>query len=94
MRTGNKTREGICLKFTSTILTTANSIPLTRMQKKQVNNLGLAIQSQEYSKSRAKEGMQELCQATARLGGGGGGEGKGRGKGMGISFTIYFPVYS
>lgn len=56
MRTGNKTLEGLCLEFTSAILIIANSIPPMRMQKKQVNNLGLAIQSQEYSKSRAKEG--------------------------------------
>jgi hypothetical protein len=53
MRAGNKQGELKCLEFILHILIIANSMPPMRMLKRQVNNLGLAIQSQEYSKAGA-----------------------------------------
>ncbi len=53
MRVRNKQVRGQCLEFTLQVLIIANSMPPMRRQIKQVNNLDLAIQSQEYSKNRA-----------------------------------------
>lgn len=59
----------VCLEFTLQVLTIASSMPLMRKLRRQVNNLGLAIQYQEYSKVCAKEGTASgtrVARARAR----------------------------
>ena len=71
MRAGNKQVREECLEFTLQVLTIANSMPPMRMLRRQVNNLDLAIQSQEYSKACANlEGTElwhEGCRDEAKL---------------------------
>jgi hypothetical protein len=55
IRAGNKQGEIKCLEFILQVLIIASSMPLMKMLRRQVNNLGLAIQSQEYSKNHAKD---------------------------------------
>jgi hypothetical protein len=55
MRARNKQGELKCLEFILQVLIIASSMPLMKMLRRQVNNLDLVIQSQEYSKNHAKD---------------------------------------